>query len=268
METGDENHQVPPQFSPADVGAIAHLYRGEMYQSKIWRGRLDATTNWAVVVTGIALSATFAHPDASPVPMLLGSWLVVAFLAFEARRYLYYDVFRVRVRVMEINFYGPLLRGQGVRIDNGWNELLANDYRTLRFHIGYMEALGRRIRRNYGWLFGTQLVCYVGKLIVHPTPLHSFDALWERAAIGPIPGRWRSPSGSSSICRGSPSLFSPWARSVRSGCRSDAPPMTGCWWWRATCRVEPQPSWSSFPGGVTPSVPPSSASCARSREAA
>lgn len=188
METGDENHQVPPQFSPADVGAIAHLYRGEMYQSKIWRGRLDATTNWAVVVTGIALSATFAHPDASPVPMLLGSWLVVAFLAFEARRYLYYDVFRVRVRVMEINFYGPLLRGQGVRIDNGWNELLANDYRTLRFHIGYMEALGRRIRRNYGWLFGTQLVCYVGKLIVHPTPLHSFDALWERAAIGPILG--------------------------------------------------------------------------------
>ncbi|MFO1153835.1 MAG: DUF2270 domain-containing protein [Rhodospirillales bacterium] len=189
MQSIDSHHQAPAQFSPADIGAIAHLYRGEMYQSKIWRGRLDATTNWAVVVTGIALSATFANPDASPVPMLLGSWLVVAFLAFESRRYLYYDVFRVRVRVMEINFYGPMLRGEGLRIDNHWNELLAEDYRTLRFHIGYMEALGRRIRRNYGWLFATQLICYVGKLIVHPTPLGSFDQLWERATIGPIPGK-------------------------------------------------------------------------------
>ena len=189
MEAVDNNHQAPEQFSPADVGALAHLYRGEMYQSKIWRGRLDATTNWAVVVTGIALSATFAHPEASPIPMLLGSWLVVAFLAFESRRYLYYDVFRVRVRVMEINFYGPLLRGQGIRTDNGWADLLADDYMTLRFHINYMEALGRRICRNYGWLFATQLVCYVGKLIVHPTALVSIDQLWERAAIGPIPGK-------------------------------------------------------------------------------
>jgi len=111
----------------AEIGALAHLYRGEMYQSKIWRNRLDTTSNWAVVVTGIAVSVTFSSTDASPIPILLVSWVVAIFLLFESRRYLYYDLFRVRVRVLEINFYGPILAGQAVRTDNRWTELLAED---------------------------------------------------------------------------------------------------------------------------------------------
>jgi len=91
---------------------------------------------------------TFRNADASPIPILLVSWVVAIFLFFESRRYLYYDLFRVRVRVMEINFFGPILAGQGVRTDNGWTELLAEDYKDLRFHITIMEALGRRIRRT------------------------------------------------------------------------------------------------------------------------
>lgn len=178
------------RFGPAEIGALAHLYRGEMYQSKIWRSRLDTTTNWAVVVTGIALSVCFATADASPIPLLLVSWVVVGFLYFEARRYLFYDLFRVRVRVMEIHFYGPLLRGEGVRVDNGWNTLLAKDYEELGFHISLMEALGRRLRRTYGWIFAAQLGCYLAKIMVHPTPIATLDELWDRAAVGPIPGEW------------------------------------------------------------------------------
>jgi uncharacterized membrane protein len=44
-----ELHAAAPEFNAAEIGAIAHLYRGEMYRSKIWRTRLDATTKWAVV---------------------------------------------------------------------------------------------------------------------------------------------------------------------------------------------------------------------------
>ena len=184
-----------PVYSAAELTALAHLYRGEMYQSKIWRGRLDATTNWAVVTTGIAISVTFSSATASPIPMLLVSWVVLGFLFFEARRYIYYDIFRMRVRVMEINLYGPILRGEGVRTDNGWNRLLADDYDSMYFHITFMEAVGRRLRRNYGWLFATHLVCYLGKIIVQPTPLTSLDMLWQRAAIGPIPGEISLPLG-------------------------------------------------------------------------
>jgi uncharacterized membrane protein len=183
-----ETRPASPAYSAADVGALAHLYRGEMYQSKIWRSRLDTTTNWSVVVTGIALSVTFSHADASPIPLLLMNWIVLAFLVFEARRYLFYDLYRVRVRVMEINFYGPMLQGQGIRTDNGWNVLLAQDYRDMRFHIGFLEALGRRLRRTYGWLFAAQLGCYVAKIIAHPTPIDSVAMVWSRAAIGPVPG--------------------------------------------------------------------------------
>ena len=38
-----------PGFGPAELGALARLYRGEVYRSTVWRTRLDATTNWAVV---------------------------------------------------------------------------------------------------------------------------------------------------------------------------------------------------------------------------
>ena len=94
--------KTAPSFGAAEIGALAHLYRGEMYQSKIWRNRLDMTGNWAVVITGIALSLSFSNAEASPIPLMLVTWVVVVFLLFEARRYLYYDLFRVRVRVMEI----------------------------------------------------------------------------------------------------------------------------------------------------------------------
>ena len=39
----------------AEMGVIAHLYRGEVYRSTIWRTRLDTTTNWSVVTLGVAL---------------------------------------------------------------------------------------------------------------------------------------------------------------------------------------------------------------------
>lgn len=176
-------------YTAAEIGALAHLYRGEMYQSKIWRNRLDTTTNWAVVITGIGLSVSFSNAEASPIPILLVSFVVVVFLYFESRRYLYYDLFRIRVRVMEINFYGPMLRGRGVVTDNRWNNLLADDYEELRFHITLMEGLGRRIRRTYGWIFSVLAFCYIAKIFVHPTPLTSMGQFWGRTAVGPIPGQ-------------------------------------------------------------------------------
>ncbi len=69
-------------FNPADITALSHLYRGELYRSTVWRTRLDyrsavwrtrldTTTNWAVLTTGIALSLTFSSESASPLPLVL-----------------------------------------------------------------------------------------------------------------------------------------------------------------------------------------------------
>src|ERR1700739_1166964 len=84
--------------SIAEIGAIAHLYRGEIYRSTVWRTRLDSTTNWAVVTTGIALSATFSSAAASPLPMALVALIVTIFLRLGARRYRYFNIWRARAR--------------------------------------------------------------------------------------------------------------------------------------------------------------------------
>jgi uncharacterized membrane protein len=176
------------EFTAAEVGALAHLYRGEVYRSTVWRTRLDSTTNWAVVTTGIALSATFSSAQASPLPMALVGLIVTVFLLFEARRYRYFNVWRARARLLETDFYAPMIRGEGVQLDSGWAELLAKDYCHPRYHISFARAIGRRLRRTYGWIFVIQAIAYYGKLAIHPTALATVADLWERAAVGPIPG--------------------------------------------------------------------------------
>lgn len=175
-------------FSAAELGALAHLYRGEVYRSTLWRTRLDQTTNWAVVTTGLALSLTFSGPEASPLPLILVGLLVAVFLLFEGRRYRYFNVWRARCRLMETDVYGPMLRGQGVTMDGKWNTLLAQDYATPKFHISYLRAIGRRLRKNYAYILTVQAVAYYGKLAIHPTEATSWAAFLDRAAIGPIPG--------------------------------------------------------------------------------
>ena len=175
-------------FNAAEIGAIAHLYRGEVYRSTVWRTRLDATTNWAVVSTGLALSLTFSSESASPLPLVLVGLLVAVFLSIEARRYRFFDFWRVRAHVLETQFFGPVLLGHGVDTSNGWNRVLHQDYVRPRLHISYSDAIGRRLRKNYAWIFSIQCIAYYGKLVIHPTAVGSLHQLLERATIGPIPG--------------------------------------------------------------------------------
>lgn len=178
-----------PTFDAAEITALSHLYRGEMYRSTVWRTRLDATTNWAVVTTGLALSLTFSSEAASPLPLVLVGLLVAVFLLIEGRRYRFFDFFRIRAHILEVYFFGPILRGQGARVDNDWNATLYQDYIAPALHITFFEAVGRRLRHNYGWIFAIQMTSYIGKLLIHPTPIDSFDELFARATIGPVPGQ-------------------------------------------------------------------------------
>ena len=197
---GGRRHDRPPRgdrgarpaktkFDVAELGAIAHLYRGEVYRSTIWRTRLDQTTNWAVVTTGLAMSLTFSGPYASPLPLILVGLLVVVFLLLESRRYRYFNVWRARCRLMETDIYGPMLRGEGVTLDGKWNTLLANDYEQPRFHISYLRAIGRRLRRNYALHPGDpgdRLLRQAGDPPDAGGDLARPSS--QRAAVGPLPG--------------------------------------------------------------------------------
>ncbi|WP_425050177.1 DUF2270 domain-containing protein [Psychromarinibacter sp. S121] len=172
----------------AEIGAIAHLYRAEVYRSTLWRTRLDTTTNWAVVTLGIALSLTFASPNASALPLVLVGVLLLFFLFLEARRYRFFNVWRARCRWMETHFYAPMLNDGDLHLEEDWQKTLAQDYWRPKYHIGLMVAVGRRVRSSYLWLLLIQGLAYAGKLVVHPTPAQSVGQIVERAVVGPIPG--------------------------------------------------------------------------------
>jgi len=175
-------------LSAAELGAIAHLYRGEIYRSTIWRTRLDNTTNWSIVTLGIALSTTFSSREASALPLILIGMLLAVFLGLEARRYRYFNVWRARARYMETHLYAPILRGNRVAEDSAWRAVLADDYLHPRHHISFLRAAGRRIRRTYIWIIVIQTSAYFGKLAIHPQMATHLSEFVERAAIGPIPG--------------------------------------------------------------------------------
>ncbi|MEL6204910.1 MAG: DUF2270 domain-containing protein [Pseudomonadota bacterium] len=177
------------EFDAAEIGALAHLYRGEVYRSTLWRQRLDTTTNWSVVTLGVALSISFSSPQASPLPLILVGILILFFLALEARRYRYFNVWRARARWMEKHFYAPMLHDGDLHMEEGWQQTLAEDYWRPRYHVSLWVAIGRRIRRNYFWILLIQTLAYVGKLAVHPVAVTTGEEMLSRAAIGPIPGQ-------------------------------------------------------------------------------
>ncbi|MCB2111980.1 MAG: DUF2270 domain-containing protein [Parvularculaceae bacterium] len=192
-DTNWRQWRTPPggtgnEFDSSEIGALAHLYRGEVYRSTIWRTRLDATTNWSVVTLGLAMSISFASPAASPLPLLLVGILIAMFLVLEARRYRYFNVWRARCRWIETNFYAPLLLRSHKPDPGQWQDVLAQDYLRPQYHIGFYRAMGRRLRRNYSYILSFQAVAYSGKILVHPTPVNDLGEVMARMAVGPIPG--------------------------------------------------------------------------------
>ena len=186
----NEQKKEIKRLTSAELGALAHLYRGEVYRSTTWRTRLDNTTNWAVVTTGIAFSITFSGVNASPLPLVLVGLLVIVFLIFEARRYRYFNVWRARARHIETELFAPMLLGEDYERNGDWNRVLANDYVHPKHHISLMRAIGRRLRRSYAWLLTIQAIAYYGKLTIHPVPLDNLAHLFKRASIGPIDGEY------------------------------------------------------------------------------
>jgi uncharacterized membrane protein len=112
--------------------------------------------------------------------------MIANFLAIEARRFRVFSVYRARVRMLEENFYLPLIRRSLVSPISDWSELVASDLDAPKFKNTYLEALLFRLRRNYVWLFGIVLVTWIVKLFIHPTPAEHLSDLFSRMGIGPI----------------------------------------------------------------------------------
>jgi uncharacterized membrane protein len=179
----------PARFTQTEfVTAMAHLHRGELSEAAAWRSRIDTTTNWAVVFSITTLSFVFADKGSErhvliPIVSLFCTFL----LLMEARRYRFFDIWRSRARMIEINFYRPMLSGSAPAMQD-WAETLAYDLEWPHFHMPWWEAVGRRLRRTYQWIFAILLVSWVVVLLTHPAATTSAGEIVARASVGSLPG--------------------------------------------------------------------------------
>lgn len=185
--------QYGHEFTHAEwIQLMIHYYRGEMGRATVWRQRLDATTNWAVAATAAMLTFILGSAAVPDETILLSVALVLIMLHIEARRYLYYDIWRSRLRVLERGLIAPALWKDAARREleheRDWRRLLAEDLHRARFHMPYSEAFGRRLRRNYIWLLCLDYFAWILKLGIWPSPAHSLGELLEHARIAGLPG--------------------------------------------------------------------------------
>ena len=146
------------------VTAMVHFFRAEVQRANVWRQRLDTTTNWAVVSTGATLSIAFSQPDIHHGIIILNTLLVMA-----------------------TDFYAAMLVPP-FHPSPEWAESLAENLLAPSFPISMWEAFGRRLRRNYFWIFLILYASWIAKIWLFPVPALTLEQFVRRSAVGPVSG--------------------------------------------------------------------------------
>lgn len=186
---------VYPSTPVEFINVFAHYHRAEIGRMAGWRDRIDRTTNWAITTVAAMLSLSLSTPNAHHGVLLFAMLLIALLLMIEARRYRFFDVYRARVRRLERNYYAQILAPEA-QVEEGWARILGEDLRRPLFHITLQEAMARRLRRNYGWLFVILLLAWVLKISSAKLQLgagqsefaYSFRDSLNNATLGPSPG--------------------------------------------------------------------------------
>lgn len=165
------------------ITAMVHLYRGEQYRAQVWRLRLDATTNWAVLSVGAILSFAFSPNAASRhghLVVVLGMYMIFTMLVFETRRFRFYDVWRNRVRRIEENFYVPILRRDLTSPMENWGYYVAEDLLNPEYKITFLQAMKARLANNYTPFFFVLIAAWLVLIEAHQTVMPGGNVHWKQ----------------------------------------------------------------------------------------
>jgi uncharacterized membrane protein len=197
VETPDTT-SIPSQGVPQPVTSseaitvMAHYYRAELSRMMSWRDRLDRTTNWAIGALAAMLSISLASEQAHHSVLLFAMLLIHVLLFIEARRYRFYHVYRMRVRLLEREYFAPLFapRHTARRVDLA---PVGEDLWLPRFTLTLWQAMSRRLQRNYCWIFLVVLLAWLVKTTSqvsdgHTRLVHSVNEFFQNAAVAGIPG--------------------------------------------------------------------------------
>src|SRR5262245_5514863 len=208
---------APPatQPTPPPVAATVHIYRGLMDSAVTWRTRIDNPTNWAIITTGTAVSFVLNDETHSHAVLLLVMLLTTTFMTIESRRTRYYHLWSSWLRLLETEYFAPILKDNSVEVNATWQAMIVRDLGFPHFKTTFLQMLGRRLRDVYLAIYTFLIVAWFVKLMFHrpvaekacaPNATHlqaiedavdryfrydpvcSSDSLLRHAAIGPIPG--------------------------------------------------------------------------------
>lgn len=182
-----------PTSSTERINAMAHFHRAEMGRLSDWRRRIDQTTNWAITVVAAMLSLSLSTASSHHGVLLFAMVIALLLLGIEARRYRFFDVYRGRIRLLERNYFAQMLHAGAD--DPDWETRLAESLRRPNFILSAREAFGRRLQRNYIWIFVILLLAWALKIT---TPRLQYEGMMagsdplpqfvQAAALGPLPG--------------------------------------------------------------------------------
>jgi len=181
-----------PATSSEVITAVMHYYRGEIARMMSWRDRLDRTTNWAIGALAAMLSISLASVEAHHSVLLFAMLLIYVLLVIEARRYRFFHVYRARVLLLEREYFAVLFApdAAGTRIGLA---TLGEALREPRFTVSMLQAMSRRLRRNYCWIFLLVLLAWLVKTTSAMADgrahlVRTMHEFLDNAAIAAIPG--------------------------------------------------------------------------------
>jgi uncharacterized membrane protein len=175
-------------YDPGYVNAMSHFYRGEMGRIMVWRQRLDITTNWAITSSTAIITIAFSNREVPHIIFFFNLAIVWAMLWIEARRYRFYDAFRARVRMLEAHFLVPMVMENREMLQGEWKKLVCEDLILPSFKISRLEAIGRRLKRNYVFIFILIMVAWITKIFLHgPMAMDSVPSFYHALRVGHIP---------------------------------------------------------------------------------
>jgi uncharacterized membrane protein len=151
---------------PTLTSIAGDYYRGEVDRAATWRGRLDQTTNWAVVVVAAILTWAFSGQGRPHYVVLIGILAVTGFLLMEANRYREYDVWRGRIRTMQSDLIAEAFDPEDAK-NADWRTPIGDELRNPEFNISFRHALNHRLRRSYLPLLVILLVAWVARVTVY-----------------------------------------------------------------------------------------------------
>lgn len=170
------------------VNAMVHFYRGELGRIMIWRQRLDVTTTWAITSTTSIITVAFSFSNIPHIVFFFNLAFVWMLLWIEARRYRFYDAFRGRVRMLESHFLVPMISQSQNLLDGEWRRLVCEDLILPSFKISKLEAVARRLKRNYVFIFAIIMVAWTLKVFIHaPSPITSFGDFYSALSVHALP---------------------------------------------------------------------------------